>query len=127
MVVLRRICIALVAVLLVGTVFWHSAKVSNAVDDLISSIEIIEKDISTKEKDISLKEIDDLIMLWSDYNNTLSYTFEHQYLDNITMLIYSLRSLYIQDADSVYSALYEIKWSIENMRNMQQVNWGNLF
>ena len=55
MVVLRRICIALVAVLLVGTVFWHSAKVSNAVDDLISSIEIIEKDISTKEKDISLK------------------------------------------------------------------------
>ena len=127
MVVLRRICIALVAVLLVGTVFWHSAKVSNAVDDLISSIEIIEKDISTKEKDISLKEIDDLIMLWSYYNNTLSCTFEHQYLDNITMLIYSLRSLYIQDADSVYSALYEIKWSIENMRNMQQVNWGNLF
>ena len=120
MVVLRRICIALVAVLLVGTVFWHSAKVNNAVDDLISSIEIIEKDISTKE-------IDDLIMLWSDYNNTLSCTFEHQYLDNITMLIYSLRSLYIQDADSVYSALYEIKWSIENMRNMQQVNWGNLF
>ena len=50
MVVLRRICIALVAVLLVGTVFWHSAKVSNAVDDLISSIEIIERTYLRKKK-----------------------------------------------------------------------------
>lgn len=120
MVALRRTCIVLIAVILVATVFWHSAKVDNAVDTLISSIEDI-------EKDISVKKIDDLIMLWSDYSNSLSCTFEHQYLDNITMLIYSLRSLYIQDADSVYSALYEIKWSIENMRNMQQVNLGNLF
>ena len=120
MLVLRRIFVALIAILLISMVFWHTAQVNSAVDELILSVEDI-------ERNISVEKIDDLIVLWNDYNHTLSCTFEHQYLDNITMLIYSLRSLYIQNADSVYSALYEVKWSIENMRNMQQINLGNIF
>ena len=46
---------------------------------------------------------------------------------DITRSMYSLKALYFQNADSIYSVLYEIKWSVSNMVEMQKINLGNLF
>lgn len=120
MIVFRRICIFVILSLLVFTSVWHYFKVKNAVFDLTNQIESIEKDISEDK-------LDELIKSWSAYQKKLSCTFEHNYLDDITKSMYSLKALYFQKADSIYSVLYEIKWSVSNMLEMQKINLGNLF
>ena len=120
MISLRRFSLIAICIFLIFMVVWHTEQVDKSADIIISKIEDI-------EKDMTFDKIDKLIELWGDHSRLLSCTFEHDYLDDITRNIYSLRSLYMQDADSIYSTLYEIKWSVENMRDMQRISWGNIF
>lgn len=120
MVSARKLSLIVISTLLIFMTIWHTEQVNSSVDEVEARIEEIEKSISEEK-------IDELINIWNHHNEILSCTFEHEYLNDITCLMYCLKFLYKQDADSIYSTLYEIKWNINNMSQMQKISWGNLF